>query len=207
MNRNLRRLEIVGITYNQIENNLYAVILREAGGSRRIPIVIGENEAQSIECKLQNIVTPRPLPHDLYINTLNVLGYELQGVVIYRLSTGVFAADIMLYGEGKSVRIDSRSSDAIALALRAGAPIYASAALIDEVGFMASDQKTEKTEVTESCHDASIDPAAAMSVGFDWSQPSDEALSSLLENAIATEYYELAAKIKKEIDRRQGKDK
>lgn len=206
MNRNLRRLEIVGITYNQIENNLYAVILREAGGSRRIPIVIGENEAQSIECKLQNIVTPRPLTHDLYINTLNVLGYELQGVVIYRLSTGVFAADIMLYGEGKSVRIDSRSSDAIALALRAGAPIYASAALIDEVGFMASDRKTEKTEATGPRHDACIDPATAMSEGFDWSQLSDEALSSLLENAIATEYYELAAKVKKEIDRRQGKE-
>lgn len=204
MNQNLRRLNIIGITYNQIESGIYAVVLQEAGSNRRIPIIIGESEAQSIECKLQNIITARPLTHDLFINTLTALGHELQGVVIYKMSNGVFAADLWIYGDGKTTKVDSRSSDAIALAMRASAPIYASASLIEEVGFVASDSRdaTRGQIVIPGCE---IKPEDAMSPDFNWSCVTDSGLEELLQSALETEYYELAAKIKKEIDRRKNR--
>jgi len=200
MNQNLRRLEVVGITYNQIEAGIYAVVLQEAGGTRRIPIVIGETEAQSIECKLRNIVTARPLTHDLFITTLRVLGYELQGVMIYKLSSGVFAADLWIFGNGQTTKIDSRSSDAIALAIRVNAPIYASSALLDEVGFSAKGQNRQHSQspVLE------VTPENAMRPDFAWERLSEAELEKLLQSALQTEFYELAAKVKQEIDRRKS---
>ncbi|MDE6256590.1 MAG: bifunctional nuclease family protein, partial [Muribaculaceae bacterium] len=118
------RLELVGITYNQIESGVYAVILREVGGERRIPIIIGYPEAQAIECKLQDVVTPRPLTHDMMLNFMTAFGVSLKEIEIKRLPNGVFAADL-IFSDGENTRIvDARSSDGIALAIRAGAPIY-----------------------------------------------------------------------------------
>ena len=118
------RLELLGITYNQIESGVYAVVLQEMGGTRRIPIIIGFPEAQAIECKLQEIVVPRPLTHDLAINMLREYGISVLEANIYKLPNGVFAAELVL-SDGKEVKVvDSRSSDAIALAIRVGAPIY-----------------------------------------------------------------------------------
>ena len=92
------RLELIGITYNQIESGVYAVILQEADGTRRIPIIIGYPEAQSIECKLQEVVTPRPLTHDLMANMLNEFGVTLLEVNINKLPNGVFAAELLMSG-------------------------------------------------------------------------------------------------------------
>ena len=90
------RLELIGITYNQIESGVYAVILQQAGGTRRIPIIIGYSEAQAIECKLQEVRTPRPLTHDLMASILSEFGITLREIVIYRLDSGVFAAELVL---------------------------------------------------------------------------------------------------------------
>ncbi len=118
------RLELVGITYNQIESGVYALILQQVGSARRIPIIIGFPEAQAIECKLQEVKTPRPLTHDTMVNALSAFGIELVEVNLKRLPDGVFTADLV-FTDGINVKvIDSRSSDAVALAIRTGAPIF-----------------------------------------------------------------------------------
>lgn len=131
------RLKLIGITYNQIESGVYAVILEEVNGERRIPIVIGYAEAQAIECKLQEVKPPRPLTHDLMKSILDKFTLTLQAVEIYKLPNGVFAADLLVEGpDGELRRIDSRSSDALALAIRTDAPIYTSTEVLEESGFM-----------------------------------------------------------------------
>ena len=134
------RLRLIGITYIQIESGVYAVILEEENGDRRIPIVIGYAEAQAIECKLQEVKTPRPLSHDLMKSILDSFKLTLQAVEIHKLPSGVFAADLIIEGpDGDLRRIDARSSDALALAIRADAPIFTSAEVLDEAGFRPRD--------------------------------------------------------------------
>lgn len=103
------RLELVGITYNQIESGVYAVILRQADGTRRIPIIIGYPEAQAIECKLQEVVTPRPLTHDMIMNFMNEFGIRLKEIEIRRLPSGVFAADLIFTDGTQTHTVDSLS--------------------------------------------------------------------------------------------------
>lgn len=130
------RLKLIGITYNQIESGVYAVILEEVNGDRRIPIIIGYAEAQAIECKLQEVKTPRPLTHDLMKSILDNFDMKLTGVEIYKLPTGVFAANLIIESaDGNFKIIDARSSDALALAIRTNAPIYTSAEVLEEAGF------------------------------------------------------------------------
>lgn len=146
------RLKLIGITYNQIESGVYAVILEEVGGDRRIPIVIGYAEAQAIECKLQEIKTPRPLTHDLMKSILDKFQLRLHAVEIYKLPSGVFAADLLIEGpDGDLHRIDSRSSDALALALRTDSPIYTTAEVLEESGFRPRDirRRTESENMEE----------------------------------------------------------
>lgn len=134
------QLRVVGITYNQIENGVYALILEDISGDRRIPIVIGYPEAQAIECKLQEVATPRPLTHDLMKGIMERFGLRLVCVDLRKLESGVFAADLLIEGaDGDLQKIDARSSDAIALALRCGAPIYTSADVLESSGFRRAD--------------------------------------------------------------------
>ena len=130
------QLRLVGITYNQIDSGVYAVILEELNGGRRIPIVIGYNEAQAIECHLQKVRTPRPLTHDLLKTILDTFGLRLSCIDIHKLPSGVFAADLVMENsEGELHKTDARSSDAIAIAVRTGSPIYTTSEVLDECGF------------------------------------------------------------------------
>lgn len=190
-------LELVGITYNQIESGVYALILQEAGGSRRIPIIIGFPEAQAIECKLQEVATPRPLTHDTMVNALAAFGVSLEEVEIRRLPNGVFAANLILF-DGKDYRvIDSRSSDAIALAIRVGAPIYTSEAVLLEAGFEPDNS------AAPSGNAPSKDNENATQAPRDISSLTIDELSEAMLHAAENEDYEEAARIKNEIDRRQ----
>lgn len=177
------KLNVVGITYSQIERGVYAIILQQENTNRRLPIVIGTSEAQSIECKLQNIKTPRPLTHDLMISCLRNYGVEITEIYIRRLPNGVFTADLKLSSDEKTIIMDSRSSDAIALALRSDAPIYTSQEVMDEAGFDVKDtnKKQEKTPVS-------------------YSEMSIDELNKMLQIAVENEQYEEASRIKKEID-------
>lgn len=185
------RLELVGITYNQIESGVYAVILRQAGGTRRIPIIIGYPEAQAIECKLQEVVTPRPLTHDMMINFMEEFGIRLKEIEIRRLPSGVFAADLIFTDGSQTRTVDSRSSDAIALAIRADAPIYTSSEVLEEAGFdpeeNESHENAEETEVHTPEHETS--------------RVSVEKLRAMMQKAAENEDYEEAARLKAEIDR------
>lgn len=199
-----RLLTLIGITYNQIESGVYAVILREAGGTRRIPIIIGFPEAQAIECKLQEIVTPRPLTHDLMVNIMSSFGIYLIEVDIRRLPSGVFAAELVFDHNGSRHVVDSRSSDAIALAIRVGAPIYTTAKVLDEVGFEPGEHPGAKARKdiaeTPSPHRDTV------SFNSDMSLRSIDSLKAEMQQAADNEDYETAARLKQEIDRRLDND-
>lgn len=198
------KLELVGITYNQIESGVYAVILREANGERRIPIIIGYPEAQAIECKLQDVVTPRPLTHDMMINFMTAFGVSLKEIEIKRLPNGVFAADL-IFTDGENTRIvDARSSDGIALAIRAGAPIYTSDEVLAEAGFLPEEtqKKTRQSRRAARGGDRKTTPAPEEDL-TDLSSLSAEQLNELMQKAAEDEDYEKAAKIKAELDKRK----
>lgn len=193
------KLELIGITYNQIESGVYALILQQCGTNRRIPIIIGFPEAQAIECKLQDIKTPRPLTHDIMIGALNDFGIHLDHVLIKRLPNGVFSADLHLTDGITEKVIDSRSSDAIALAIRANAPIYTTADVIREASFDPA-EKRESGKFRQPTPSVEV-KVAPVSKGLE--AMSLEQLEKAMEKASEREDYEEAARIKEEIDKRQ----
>lgn len=204
----LLKLQIVGITYNQIENGMYALVLEEEDGNLRLPIIIGYNEAQSIECILQRITTPRPLTHEFIKRILESFSIEIDSVVIKHLDNGIFTADIKLKKGDEIHTLDSRSSDAIAIAIRTGAPIFISRQLMQKYGI-----EKESTTPTSNhfISNQSIPARQAVErvknpVGSGLAGVSVENLEKLLNKAVDEEDYEKAGEIKDEIDRRLNKN-
>lgn len=190
------RLELIGITYNQIESGVYAVILKEVDGQRRIPIIIGYPEAQAIECKLQDVVTPRPLTHDMMVNFMHEFGIRLKEIEIRRLPSGVFAADLV-FTDGSTTRtVDSRSSDAIALAIRADAPIYTSEEVLMEAGFSPDEQEAQE----KPQRPRSAAPDLASTPRKPKKTRNADELRQLMQEAAENENYEEAARLKAELD-------
>lgn len=207
MENELVRLKVVGITYNQIENGMYAMVLEESEGSRRLPIIIGYNEAQSIECLLQKIKTPRPLTHELTSKILDSFGIKIESVFIKQLDNGIFTADVSLKKGEESIILDARSSDAIALAMRANAPVFTSGSLIEKCGI-------ERDAITPRQLHASSRQSIPVRTAIErvknpqnshsYSDESLESLQRLMKNAVKNEDYEKAGEIKKEIDKRHN---
>lgn len=197
------RLELIGITYNQIESGVYALILQQVGTSRRIPIIIGFPEAQAIECKLQEIKTPRPLTHDMMVNALKEFNIHLKYVLIKRLPNGVFAADLYFTDGLQEKIVDSRSSDAVALAIRTNTPIYTTEDVIREASFDPNDKK--KPFVKPMVSKKSLDVKIKVASGLE--SMSLEQLNSAMNAAAEKEDYEEAARIKEEIKRRNESSK
>lgn len=195
------KLELIGITYNQIEYGVYALVLQQVGGKRRIPIIIGHLEAQAIECKLQEIVPPRPLTHDTMLIALAAFGISLKEVVIKKLPDGVFGADIHLVDHDKELVIDSRASDAISLAIRVGAPIYTTEDVLLESGF-DPDEKSRPVNPTRK----RMTIERKIQKSKDLSSLSETQLSEAMLKAAEAEDYEEAARIKAELDNRKIKD-
>ncbi len=209
MDKIYHRLEIIGITYNQIDKGVYALILQEVNGKRRIPIAIGTAEAQSIECRLQEIITPRPLTHDLMANIMRAFGIELDAVIIKQLPGGIFAADLILTDGNRKIELDSRSSDAIAIALRMNVPILTSEELLSQVSFVkdrplsATGANQDKPSVTPEMLAGADD---LMQYEADFKIMATDKLEVLLSQVIEQEQYEVAALIKKELDSRMDKN-
>ncbi len=209
MENELVRLKIVGITYNQIENGMYAMVLEEMEGSLRLPIIIGYNEAQSIECMLQKIKTPRPLTHEFTTEILEAFDIEMESVVIKQLDNGIFTADVTFREGEKTSIIDARSSDAIAMAMRLDAPVYTSRALLEKCGIDResftprnlhdpSRQSIQVKKAIERVKNPTGSPLAGESL---------ESLQRMMEAAVSEEDYEKAGEIKLEIEkRRKGAD-
>lgn len=206
MDNELVRLKIVGITYNQIENGMYAMVLEESDGNIRLPIIIGYNEAQSIECMLQKIKTPRPLTHEFASEILKSFDINIESVVIKQLENGIFTADVTLRQGDLSRVIDARSSDAIALAMRADAPIFTSRELLEKCGIdrdsftprnlhVSSRQSIPAQKAIERVKNPEASPFENESI---------DSLKRMMEKAVKEEDYEKAGEIKMEIDKRQS---
>lgn len=138
-NENLIELKVLGITRSEVQPGAYALLLENADSTpdeaRRIPIVVGAAEAQSIAVQLEQVMPSRPLTHDLFVSMFHVYGIELQRVVIYSFKDGVFAAMLHVTNGTVAAEIDARTSDAIAIALRVGAPVYTTADVMSHTSY------------------------------------------------------------------------
>lgn len=191
------KLEIVGISYSQTQSGAYALVLGEEKGTKRLPIIIGGFEAQAIVIEMESMKPSRPLTHDLFKSMCDSFKIEVQEVLIHDLSEGIFYAKIICEQDGKKEEIDARTSDAVALALRFNAPIYTLQHIMDSAGIIL-DEDMEQSEEGEK----KSKPARRKSKKKDISNMSMKELEKKLDDAIAAENYELASKIRDEINSR-----
>ena len=198
---NLVQLLINGISYSQTQNGAYALILSEIEGERKLPIVIGTNEAQSIAIAIEKeIRPPRPLTHDLFKNFCVRFDIKIKQVIIHKLVDGVFYSSVICERDGIEEIIDSRSSDAIALAIRFEAPIYTYENILEKAGVVLKIEKEidEKSLLKELFSDEKAETTTI----DDLKEKSKKELEELLKIAVQNENYESAAKIRDEISNR-----
>jgi len=195
----LVRLKIKGISYSQTQNGAYALILNEVEGDRKLPIVIGAFEAQSIAIALEKeIKPPRPLTHDLFKNFSDRFDIVVKQVIIHKLVDGVFYSSIICERDKIEEIIDARTSDAIALALRFNAPIFTYKTILDKAGIFLKFSSKEKEEEGETVE---IDSTAGATDGY--KELTLEELYQELDKVVANEDYEKAAKLRDEISKRK----
>ena len=186
-------LEILDIALSGSSSGAYALVLGEVKGKRKLPIVIGGAEAQSIAIELENMRPSRPLTHDLMKNTMTAFGMEVTEVLINKMVEGIFYAQLTVTDGIREEQIDSRSSDAVAVAVRFGCPIRCSQQVMDEAGVDLDGSESQ----VQGEEDAALEVTESR-------EESLEDLKRQLDEAIATENYELASELKKRIDARQG---
>lgn len=194
------KLKVLGISYSQTQSGAYALVLVEDNGERRIPIIIGGFEAQSIVIKLENLNPPRPLTHDLFKSFADSFGITLFEVFIDRLEEGVFYSKLTCSNGENEFSIDSRTSDAVALALRFNCPIYTTEDIIEKAGIIIN-QSQDGVE-PESNEEALLGETPS-----EYTQLNDEELARMMDDAVKREDYEVAAALKNEIDKRKKKKK
>ncbi|HTK81719.1 MAG TPA: bifunctional nuclease domain-containing protein [Bacteroidota bacterium] len=182
------QVDILGLSTSPSSGGAYALILKEVNGNRRLPIIIGAFEAQSIALEMEGIKPPRPLTHDLIKSILESMGTELAEITICELKDGTFFAKLSL----DSQEIDARPSDAIALAVRYGAPIYVAEKVMEEAAFLPENEEGESGDATGL-------------KGTNVKLPKLEALRSQLMDAIEKEDYEKAASLRDEIRKLEPK--
>ena len=206
----LVKLSIKGISYSQTQNGAYALILNEVDGERKLPIVIGAFEAQSIAIALEKeIKPPRPLTHDLFKNFAERFEIVVKQVIIHKLVDGVFYSSIICERDKIEEIIDARTSDAIALALRFNAPIFTYKNILDKAGIYLKANPSETDKGSQEIDDVLSNPETfglgeeSNQSGETYAKHSLQELNELLDQAVEHEDYEKAAKIRDEISRRQ----
>src|SRR5512133_1072356 len=183
------KLNVLGISYSQTQTGAYALVLAEETGRRRIPIIVGGFEAQAIAIQLEGLKPPRPLTHDLFLNVALAFDIEIAEVFIHKLEEGIFYAEIVCEQNSNRIRVDSRTSDAIALALRFECPIYTTEEIIEKAGInMEFDESGELNEEPEEGDRENVSKTSAGHV--DYSEYSLEELNELLDAAVGNEDYE-----------------
>ena len=188
------KLKVMGITYSQIQNGAYALVLAEENGDRRIPIIIGTAEAQSIAIRLEHLTPPRPMTHDLFASFAQGFGIRLREVFVYHYEDGVFSSELLFDDGTRQIRIDSRTSDAIAIALRTQSPIYTTEKIISEAGIIFQEEpKEKKKEETKTVKRKHLNDY------------STKELKERLEEAVRMEAYEKAALSQQELKKREQK--
>ena len=143
LNMDKIKLEIAGLSYSQTQSGAYALVLSESIGKRRLPIIIGGFEAQAIAIELEKMTPSRPLTHDLFKNFAELFKINISEIIIYNLVEGIFFAKLICEYEGKEIEIDSRTSDAIALAIRFDCPIYTYEFVLSSAGIILDDDDVE----------------------------------------------------------------
>jgi bifunctional DNase/RNase len=188
-------LEIVALSHSITQTHSYAVVLGEVNGVRRLPIVIGGFEAQAIAVALERMQPSRPLTHDLMKNFMLAFDVDLQEIIINDLQEGIFYSKLICNTEADTVEIDSRTSDALALAVRFGCSIFTYEHILENAGIMMEDTPGKKKKAT----DAEPIPTG----NEDYKNMSVEELQNLLEEVVDQEDYIKAIAIKKELDKRK----
>lgn len=190
------RLDIIGMSYSQSQSGAYALILGEHDGNRRLPIIIGGFEAQSIAIEIEKIKTPRPLTHDLFKTFADSFGIEVKEVVINKFIEGVFYAMLVCSDGEIEEEVDSRTSDAIALALRFHCPVYTYESIMVAAGILIEDElEAEKSPIVKK-----ENPGFSPTEYNDFGIPE---LKEMLQAAIENEEYEKASQIRDEINKRK----
>ena len=208
----LIKLEIHGISYSENLSGAFALVLNESKGIRKLPVVIGGFEAQAIALALQkNIKTSRPLTHELFKGFADKFEIKLKKVIINKLVDGVFFSNMVCEKDGDTVIIDSRTSDAIAMALRFNAPIFTYESILNEVGFESDFKYEKKIDFNEEDvflnlekkDDESLKEISYKSENIKLENMSLKKLNEMLDKSLAKEDYEFSAKIRDEIKSRK----
>ena len=192
------KLNILGLSVSQSQSGAYALVLAEENGDRRIPIIIGPIEAQSIAIQLEGLKPPRPLTHDLFKNLATAFEIKVTEVVIYKLEEGIFYSELICMRDNKQIIIDSRTSDAVALSLRFDCPIYTTDEILQRAGIVI---EFENEQGQEEWHQPlSNEPLRGK---HEYEKYTSAELTSMLNNAVHAEDYEKASAIRDEITRRK----
>lgn len=189
------KLSVLGFSFNQTRTGTYGMVLAEDYGARRLMVVVGTPEAQSIAFKLQNSTPPRPLTHDLIQAIMIEFRLTLVEVNIYKYVDGVFFSRLLLKQWDRMVEIESRTSDAVGIALRMRAPIYTTEAIMKEQGVVFEDNSLDDNSRKEEEFDLALD----------YSLLNEDELQVMLKEAIEGEDYELASILRDELDRKKDK--
>ncbi|MCW0482651.1 bifunctional nuclease family protein [Gaoshiqia sediminis] len=191
------RLNILGLSVSQTQSGAYALVLAEENGDRRIPIIIGPVEAQAIAIQLEGLKPPRPLTHDLFKNLSLAFDINISEVIIYKLEEGIFYSELVCEMGSHETRIDSRTSDAVALALRFKCPIYTTEDILSKAGIILDLESASGGEFGEEPERGHKKRESE----FDRYTVSE--LTDMMNDAINNENYERASKIRDEINRRK----
>lgn len=197
------KLNVLGISYSQTQSGAYALVLSEESGERRIPIIVGGFEAQSIAIQLEGLHPPRPLTHDLFLSFAKAFGINLIEVNIYKLEEGVFYSKLTCDDGNRRITIDARTSDAIALALRFRCPIYTTEDILQRSGIILDFDKNPKAREKgdpEPLHD---EPEVESISNSELKSIETEELEDMLRDAVNNENYERASEIRDELKKRK----
>jgi bifunctional DNase/RNase len=189
------KLEIVGLSYSQTQSGAYALVLAESGGKRSLPIIIGGFEAQAIAIELEKMTPTRPLTHDLFKSFAQSFQIEISEVVIYNLVEGVFYAKLVCFKDGKLSEIDARTSDAIAIGVRFKCPIYTFESILSSAGILLDENAELSLDTISSPEETALIQTSISTLNIN-------ELEDQLEDAIENEDYELASRLRDEINKR-----
>lgn len=194
------KLNILGLSYSQTQTGAYALVLAEENGNRRLPIIIGSNEAQAIAIQLEGLATPRPLTHDLFVDFASRFNIFITEVNIYKLEEGIFYSELVCDNGSFKVKIDARTSDAVALALRFRCAIYTNEQILAKAGIVLDfEDENKKKQSKEGDTKQSEKPAQN-----EYSQYDIEELEQMLQEAISKEDYENASLIRDELNKKKN---
>ncbi len=197
------RLDIVGLSFSQTQTGAYTLVLAESEGNRRLPIIIGNYEAQAIAVMLENMIPTRPLTHDLFKNFADSFQIDVLEIIIYNLKEGIFFSKMVCTDGNQTIEIDARTSDAVAMAVRFNCPIFTFETILSQVGMVLEEMEGDEEENILPAPKQIEKKQGIRSVTSEFSGLTDEQLEELLSHALEDEAYERASRIRDELNKRK----